>query len=249
MEDTKELVTIQDNTPLADSRQIAEQLGIEHRSFFKMITDYQEEVEADFGLVRFQIAKPLPGSAGGRPSKYALLTEDQSYVFLAYSQNTKQARQCKRLLVKAFAEARQSLAQAALPMSTETAMKMLEQQYSTRYSGLNVYKGLSEPQKLAIIEDLKRQIHMMSEALEPHETTAHCRLYGLHLVGLTLDTIEASKWYTLENHELHLKIWSDFWFDLSKHFLKKHHQQLEEAAFQLQIEPAKEVITTQNNTE
>jgi phage regulator Rha-like protein len=107
------LVTIENNTPLADSRQIAEKLGIDHRSFFKMITEYEEEVSKDFGQVRFEIAVGYRPQGGGNPLRYALLTEDQSYVYLAYSQNTEQARQCKRLLVKAFAEARAELSQAA----------------------------------------------------------------------------------------------------------------------------------------
>jgi len=104
------LVVVEANVPLADSREIALQLGIEHRSFFRMITDYQHEIEADFELVRFEIAVvKTAGSRGVKHSKYALLTEDQTYAYMSYSQNTEQARRCKRLLVKAFAEARQRL--------------------------------------------------------------------------------------------------------------------------------------------
>lgn len=106
------LVSIENNIPLADSRQIAEKLGIDHRSFFNLISEYQEEVQKDFGQVRFQIASvKTEESRGVKHQKYALLTEDQSYVYLAYSKNTEQARACKRLLVKAFADARQKLAQ------------------------------------------------------------------------------------------------------------------------------------------
>jgi phage regulator Rha-like protein len=109
------LVIIENEIPLADSRQVAEKLGIEHRSFFSLITEYQEEVELDFGKVRFQIA---PSGKTNQSQRYALLTEDQSYVYLAYSKNTEQARACKRLLVKAFSEARQRLA----PLSLEEAL-------------------------------------------------------------------------------------------------------------------------------
>lgn len=102
-----QLVTIENNIPLADSRQVAGRLGIDHHDFFNnLVKKYQAEVEKDFGSLRFENAK-IEGR--GRPQKYALLTEDQTYVYLAYSKNTAQARACKRLLVKAFAEARQQL--------------------------------------------------------------------------------------------------------------------------------------------
>src|SRR5579859_4094707 len=103
------LVVIEDATPLADSREIARELGIEHRSFFRMIADYQTEMEADFGQVRLEIAVGYRPQGGGNPSKYALLTEDQTYAYMAYSQNTERARSCKRRLVKAFREARDLL--------------------------------------------------------------------------------------------------------------------------------------------
>lgn len=105
------LVTIHQNIPLADSREIAKRLDIDHRSFFKLVTEYQKEIEADFGVLRFQITKPPKGSRGGRPERYALLTEDQTYTYMSYSQNTEAARKCKRQLVKAFMEAKELLKQ------------------------------------------------------------------------------------------------------------------------------------------
>jgi phage regulator Rha-like protein len=105
------LVVIEEHIPLADSREIAAQLGIAHRSFFRMITDYQQEIEADFGQLRLEFAVGYRPQGGGNPSRYALLTEDQTYAYLAYSQNTQKARMCKRKLVKAFAEAREQIAQ------------------------------------------------------------------------------------------------------------------------------------------
>jgi phage regulator Rha-like protein len=104
-----ELVVIENTTPLADSRIVAETLGVDHRSFFRLITEYQDEVEADFGKVRYLVA---PSGKTNQAQKYAMLTEDQSYVYLAYSKNTEKARACKRLLVKAFSEARAKLAQS-----------------------------------------------------------------------------------------------------------------------------------------
>jgi phage regulator Rha-like protein len=107
MSTTTSLITVSQNVPLADSREIADSLGIEHRSFFRMIVEYQEEIERDFGQVRFEIAAvKTETSRGTKQEKYALLTEEQTYAYMSYSKNTIQARACKRLLVKAFTEAK-----------------------------------------------------------------------------------------------------------------------------------------------
>lgn len=124
MSTTTSLITVSQNVPLADSREIALTLGIRHRSFFKMITEYQEEIEADFGKVRFEIT---PSGKTNQPQKYALLTEEQTYAYMSYSQNTKQARTCKRLLVKAFTEAKALLQEArrAVQGAARTFLKAL----------------------------------------------------------------------------------------------------------------------------
>lgn len=109
------LVILDQTTPLADSRRIAHHLGIAHESFFALLKKYQKEVEEDFEVIRFEIGKPSQTASGGRPEHYALLTEDQTYTFLSYARNTRQARECKRLLVKAFASARQQLQAAPMP--------------------------------------------------------------------------------------------------------------------------------------
>lgn len=78
---TNDLVTIDKNIPLADSRRIAETLGIGHHDFFNnLIKKYQEEIELDFGKVRFENA---PSGKTNQSQKYALLTEDQCYVYVA----------------------------------------------------------------------------------------------------------------------------------------------------------------------
>jgi phage regulator Rha-like protein len=119
------LVIIDQDIPLADSREIAAQLGVDHRSFFRLVTAYQEEIEEDFGIMRILIAKTTTDKRGrGRPSSYALLTEDQTYAYMAYTQNTEKARYCKRQLVKAFAEARQLVAQQQT-MAIDTAVAAL----------------------------------------------------------------------------------------------------------------------------
>lgn len=103
---------------LVDSRLLAEELEIQHRSFYqKVILKYRQEIEEDWGVLRFEISKPLEGTQGGRPEKYVMLTEQQSYLVLTYSKNTPAARQCKRKLVKAFDEAKK-LIKEVIPAQT-----------------------------------------------------------------------------------------------------------------------------------
>lgn len=96
------------NEPRIDSRVLAKHLGIQHESVAKLLTAYGDDFR-ELGVFRFQIGKPPAGPMGGRPEKYALLNEDQAYLLLAYSRNTKKVRALKVGLVKAFREARQSL--------------------------------------------------------------------------------------------------------------------------------------------
>ena len=91
----------------ADSRLLAERMKLRHHSAFEMVKDFKADFE-QLGVIRFQTEQPHQGSKGGRPERYALLNEDQSYLLLAFSRNTLHVRALKvALLVKAFRQARQ----------------------------------------------------------------------------------------------------------------------------------------------
>lgn len=94
-----------DGEPRVDSRRIAEKLGVEHKASFQLIRTYKADF-LEFGVLPFQMEKPLKGSSGGRPQKFALLNEDQSYLLLSYGENTPQAREAKKALIRAFSNAR-----------------------------------------------------------------------------------------------------------------------------------------------
>ena len=94
---------------VVDSRLIVERLGIEHINFMETIGDYQSQIEQAFGVVRFESDKPLKGSKGGRPQRYALLTEDQATFLMTLSRNTPEVVQCKIELVVAFSKAKDFL--------------------------------------------------------------------------------------------------------------------------------------------
>ena len=102
------LQVIEQNGDLVvDSRLIAARLDIEHNSFTKTLKRYQVRIEGRFGVIRFEIDKPSEGGQGGRPEKYALLTEDQATTLMTFSKNTDAVVDCKMDLVEAFSQAKQ----------------------------------------------------------------------------------------------------------------------------------------------
>jgi anti-repressor protein len=94
-------VTEQNGDLVVDSRLIAMRLGIEHRAFMQTLKRYQDKIEARFGVITFEMSKPLEGGQGGRPEKYTLLTEDQATTLMTFSKNTEIVVDCKLDLVAA----------------------------------------------------------------------------------------------------------------------------------------------------
>ena len=87
-----------------DSRVIAEQLNIKHKSTLQLVRRYRDRLQI-IGTLPFQMAK-----TGGRKTEFALLNEDQSYFLLTLSSNTDRSVNLKLNLVLAFRDARESLA-------------------------------------------------------------------------------------------------------------------------------------------
>jgi phage regulator Rha-like protein len=76
-------VTTKNDVLVVDSRLIAEDLGIEHESFFRTIKKYEGKLEQRFGIIRF--VNGVPSKPNGTPPKYALLTEPQAKFLLSKS--------------------------------------------------------------------------------------------------------------------------------------------------------------------
>ncbi|MGH2415286.1 MAG: Rha family transcriptional regulator, partial [Microcystaceae cyanobacterium] len=97
-----------DGVLVVDSRLVAVELGVNHGDWLKnVLLKYQQEIEQEFGVIGFANGKPFKSPKGGRPERFAWLTEEQATVLMTYSRNTDQVRRCKRQLVKAFSEAKQ----------------------------------------------------------------------------------------------------------------------------------------------
>lgn len=88
-----------------DSRIIAAGLGQTHQHVRELIEKHARHFEL-FGVLRFETGKPAPGSTGGRPERFVLLTEDQCYFLLTLSRNTDRVVALKVKLVMAFRDAR-----------------------------------------------------------------------------------------------------------------------------------------------
>lgn len=102
---------------VVDSRLIADELGIEHRSFKRTIDDYKTQTEQAFGILRFENAEL---NDVGRPEMYYLLTEDQATFLMTLSRNTEQVVKAKINLVTAFSKAKSAL--LSIKQQAETAL-------------------------------------------------------------------------------------------------------------------------------
>jgi phage regulator Rha-like protein len=89
----------------ADSRVLAEQLGVKPKNTLGLIERYLSKFER-FGVVPFETEKPGVGTSGGRPERFVLLNEDQCYFLLSLSRNTDRVVELKASLIMAFREAR-----------------------------------------------------------------------------------------------------------------------------------------------
>jgi|LSQX01.2.fsa_nt_gb phage regulator Rha-like protein len=87
-----------------DSRLIADNLGIKHKSVMQNIRNHEQRFKK-LGLLPFEMAL----ISRGRPVKYVLLNEDQAYYLLSLSSNTDRVADLKLRMVKAFAAARKNI--------------------------------------------------------------------------------------------------------------------------------------------
>lgn len=86
-----------------DSRLLAQHLGNQHKNTYELIKEHQLDFE-QLGKVPFE----TEALDSGQRQRYALLNEDQAYLLLTYSRNTKRTRALKVNLVLAFREARRA---------------------------------------------------------------------------------------------------------------------------------------------
>ena len=99
-------IAIDKQEPCISHKSIAQSLGVDGRSIYRLINEHKNVVQ-NHGVLRFEITKPT----NGRPERIAYLNEDQCYLVLTLTRNNAKAVQAKSALVMAFSKAREALTQ------------------------------------------------------------------------------------------------------------------------------------------
>ena len=93
---------------LVDSRDVAKAFKIQHKNFREVVEQHERELTR-LGVYRFETAKPLPGSEGGRPEKFYWLNFDQTIFILTLTRPTEETKEFRVRLILAFRSAREKL--------------------------------------------------------------------------------------------------------------------------------------------
>lgn len=94
--------------PYTTDEIIAECAGVKLPTVQRLIREKKERLEA-FGVLRFEIRKPMAGSIGGRPIKTYHLNEQQATLIITFLRNTEAVTQFKVELVRQFFDMRGEL--------------------------------------------------------------------------------------------------------------------------------------------
>lgn len=116
-------ITERNGELLADSRDVAEVLGVEHASIVRLIRDNSD----DFGRVGFEIA-PLQTAGGTQSTTFALIPETETLLLITYVRNTEQSKVAKRALIEAFQAMRAKLSARPLAGMDLIAAAVIEAQ-------------------------------------------------------------------------------------------------------------------------
>lgn len=114
------LVNVIDGVPFTTSEIVSEHAGIQHKNALELLEAHLNVIEDAFGTIAFETRK-----SGGRPIRFARLTEQQSAALLTLMRNTPQVVDFKVNLVKAFAEATKTSV-PALPSRAALAQMVLD---------------------------------------------------------------------------------------------------------------------------
>ncbi len=134
-------ISEQDKVLVVDSRLIAQELGIDHKSFLKTIKRYKSLLERHFERARFEVSDvQMPNGAIRQDISHYWLAEDQSTALMTLSKNTEQVVECKFKLVGAFSEAKKKLQQPIASKPQQQIEDLTEPQLKSIVSFATVNK-------------------------------------------------------------------------------------------------------------
>ena len=112
----KTLVSLIEGEARVDSRNLVQELGIEHESLVRLIDKNYNDF-SDLGILRFEIGVLL---GRGQPQRFTYLNEDQCYFALTLSKNTFKSVALKKRLVQEFGRLRRGEIEGVQSNNSET---------------------------------------------------------------------------------------------------------------------------------
>uniref|UniRef100_UPI003AF9CCDE Rha family transcriptional regulator n=1 Tax=Campylobacter fetus TaxID=196 RepID=UPI003AF9CCDE len=152
-----------DGTPSVSHTIIAQNTDNEVSSVKRLIDNHLSDFE-EFGVLGFEIVKPLNAELGGRPSKIYYLNEPQATLLLTYLQNTPIVREFKKALVKEFYQMRGSFAIAnekftevltALSQKSSEADEFKQKYYESLENEVKLLRQVANQSKKELIYNTK----------------------------------------------------------------------------------------------
>ncbi len=162
-----------DGVLVVDSRLIAIELGIKHKSFMETIRKHEKQTEQAFGGLRFETA--VPDKPTGNPPQFVYLTEEQSIFMMTLSRNTERVVQCKIQLVKAFSEAKKLLEETRAARTHNKSytppLPSARERLETISLGMDLLEDLGgwDERTAILLKDQVRNI-LLAEQLQPSLT-------------------------------------------------------------------------------
>lgn len=98
---------------------IAEHAEVQRRTVDHLLLSHRADFE-EFGVLRFEMRKPLAGSKGGRPETIYHLNEQQATLLMTYLRNNETVRGFKKELVRQFYAMREILWKQRMERQTDT---------------------------------------------------------------------------------------------------------------------------------
>lgn len=151
---------------LVDSRLIAEEMDINHKSLKDTIRKYQTDFE-QFGKVAFETAPSKASDGRGSGETFYYLNEDQSYLLLTYSNNSDKTRELKIKLIKSFKNARESKIEKQVNSTDELLIKLIGMVNDLKIK-TKLLESASEENK-----ELKNKINNIETSGEKHSGSMH----------------------------------------------------------------------------